>query len=121
MATTRPPGRWDGFRLSLRIAGTLLVVVAVGVAWSAWSTRDPVPAAAASRYADSIAVVPLDNRTDDPALDGLGQSIADEVIRHLSTSPLKVIDTYSVVSLWDERLGMTRLLDTLEACWPSVA
>ena len=114
MATTRPPGRWDGFRLSLRIAGMLLVVAAMGLAWSAWSSRDPVPAAAASRYVDSIAVMPLDDRTGDPALAGLGQSLADEVIKHLARVPeVKVIGSYSVVSLWDEQLGLTRLMDTL--------
>jgi TolB-like protein len=102
----------------VRIAGALLVVAAIGLAYSAWSSRDPAPAAAApsaSRYVDSIAVMPFTNRTGDPALEGLGQSIADEVNRHLAAvSEVKVIARYSVVSLWNSGLGFARLMDSLQ-------
>jgi serine/threonine-protein kinase len=118
VAAKSPPGRWDFLGLSVRIAGALLVVAAIGLAYSAWSSRDPAPAAAApsaSRYVDSIAVMPFTNRTGDPALEGLGQSIADEVNRHLAAvSEVKVIARYSVVSLWNSGLGFARLMDSLQ-------
>ena len=103
------------FRRSLSVAGTLLVVAALGLAYQAWSARDPAPVLAGSVYEDSVAVMPLDDRTGDPAYAHVGQSVADEIISHLAEVPeVKVISTYSVVSLWEQNLGIPKLLDTLD-------
>ena len=113
-ATPRHSPAMTAFGVSLRLAGTLLVVGALGFAWQAWSSQDPTPVLAESRYADSVAVMPFDNRTQDESLEHIGQSVADEIIRHLgSVGALRVTDSYSVVSLWPQNLGTPRLLDTL--------
>jgi eukaryotic-like serine/threonine-protein kinase len=113
-ATTRAGVGWHGLGLSLRLAGTLLVVAALGIAWSAWSSNNPAEVSAADRYEESVAIMPFDNRTGDPTLDRLGQSMADEIIYHLATvSEVRVPDTYSVTVFHAAQLGTTRLLDTL--------
>lgn len=104
----------DPLWLPLRIAGTLLVVAAVGVAVQVWAPSD-VSLLAGARYEASMAVVPFENRTNDPAFDNLGLSLADEIINHLqsSASTVQVIDTYTALSLWRENLGTPRLMDSL--------
>lgn len=107
-------GRKGPLSVAARVAGTLLIVAALGLAWQAW-TGPPPPAVAEAVYQDSVAVMPFQNRTGEPAFDALGQSIADEIISDLATvQGLKVISTYTVQSLWGENLGIPRLLDTLD-------
>jgi len=106
----------SAFAVSLRVAGTLLVVGALGFAWQAWSSRDPQPvsASAAPSNMDSVAVMPFEDRTGRAELSMLGQSVADEVIRHLAgVGGVRVTNSYSVQSLWGQNLGIRRLLDTL--------
>lgn len=107
-------GRWHApFGTSVRIVGTMLVVASVGLVWQAWS-GDPEPVVAGETWMDSVAVMPLENRTGDSSLESLGWSVSDEINGHLATvAPLKVIDSYSVVSLWREDLGIPKLLDSL--------
>jgi tetratricopeptide (TPR) repeat protein len=106
------------FRRSLKIAGTLIVVAALGVAYQTWSPSAPAPASAAASgegtYQDSVAFMPLYNRTGDPDLDYVGASLADEIIGHLAQVPrVKVITTHSVESLRDRDLDMQELMDIL--------
>ncbi len=107
---TATTGRVRSRGLALRVAGGLLVVAALGVAVQVWSTA----ARADGRWEASIAVMPFENRTGEPALDNLGRSMADAVISRLITVPeIRVIDPYTAVSLMKDSLGTPRLLDTL--------
>jgi len=96
--------------MSLRIAAGLLVVAAMGLAVQLWSSS----AAAGGRWEASLAVMPFENRTGDPAYDNLGQSLAEGVIARLTAVPeVRVIDPYTAASLMKDSLGTPRLLDTL--------
>jgi hypothetical protein len=108
--STRLPRDKPSFRIRLRIAAVLLVVAALGLAFQSWSSA----ILADGGWEVSIAVMPFENRTGDPAYDNLGQSLADEVIGRLTTvSEIRVIDPYTAASLIKDSLGTTRLLDTL--------
>ena len=108
--STRLPRDKPSFRIPLRIAAVLLVVAALGLAFQSWSSA----ILADGGWEVSIAVMPFENRTGDPAYDNLGQSLADEVIGRLTTvSEIRVIDPYTAASLMKDSLGTTRLLDTL--------
>jgi tetratricopeptide (TPR) repeat protein len=108
--STRLPRDKPSFRIPLRIAAVLLVVAALGLAFQSWSSA----ILADGGWEVSIAVMPFENRTGDPAYDNLGQSLADEVIGRLTTvSEIRVIDPYTAASLIKDSLGTTRLLDTL--------
>ena len=94
----------------LRLAGALLGVAALGVAIQMWSST----VIAGDPWDASVAVMPFENRTGDPAFDNLGQSLAEEVITRLTTVPeVRVIDPYTAASLMKDSLGTPRLLDTL--------
>jgi eukaryotic-like serine/threonine-protein kinase len=94
----------------LRLAGALLAVAALGVAIQVWSSTG----IAGDPWEASVAVMPFENRTGDPSLDYLGQSLAEEVIARLTTVPeVRVIDPYTAASLMKDSLGTPRLLDTL--------
>ena len=110
-APTRSP-----WALPVRIAGALLVVAALGVAFQVWSSGNPITLLAGDRWETSMAVVPFENRTSDPAYDNLGLSLADEIINYLQStaSSVQVIDTYTALSLWRENLGTPRLMDSLQ-------
>ena len=102
------------FALSIRVAGTLLIVAALGMAVQVWASGDPLSLFATGRWKASLAVMPFENRTSDPSFDNLGQSLADEIINYLTAVPeVRVIDTYTAASLLNDSLGTPRLLDTL--------
>ena len=104
----------SAFGVSVRVAGTLLIVAALGVAVQVWSSGDPLSLLANGRWEASVAVMPFENRTNDGAFDNLGQSLADEIINYLTAVPeVRVIDTYTAASLLNDSLGTPRLLDTL--------
>ena len=104
----------SAFGVSVRVAGTLLIVAALGVAVQVWSSGDPLSVLADGRWEASVAVMPFENRTNDEAFDNLGQSLADEIINYLTAVPeVRVIDTYTAASLLNDSLGTPRLLDTL--------
>jgi hypothetical protein len=50
--------------VSRHLAGVLLVVAAMGVAWNAWSGRDPAIAVAEPPNVVAVAMMPLENRTN---------------------------------------------------------
>jgi serine/threonine-protein kinase len=94
----------------LRLGAALLVVVGLGVAIQLWSSA----VFGGERWEASVAVMPFENRTGDPAFDNLGRSLADEVINRLTAVPeVRVIDPYTAASLMKDSLGTPRLLDTL--------
>jgi serine/threonine-protein kinase len=95
---------------TLRVAGALLVVAALGVAIQLWSSTG----FADGPWQASVAVMPFENRTGDSRFDNLGLSLAEEVITRLTTVPeVRVIDPYTAASLMNDSLGTPRLLDTL--------
>jgi serine/threonine-protein kinase len=97
-------------RLPLQVAGVVIVVVALGVTFQMWSAG----ALAGDGWEASVAVMPFENRTGDPKLESLGQSLAEEVINRLTSVPeVRVIDPYTAASLMKDSLGTPRLLDTL--------
>jgi TolB-like protein/tetratricopeptide (TPR) repeat protein len=84
-----------------------VLTVALGaVLWTVRTTTDP--------WRASLAVMPFENRTGDPAYDNLGRSLAEAVINRLTTVPeVRVIDPYTAASLMNDSLGTPALLDTL--------
>jgi TolB-like protein len=65
-------------------------------------------------YQVSVAVMPFENRTGDPAFENLGRSVSEELVHLLTTVPeLRVIDPYTAASLMRDSLGTPALLDTL--------
>ena len=84
----------------------ILIVVAVQLRTSNMFAGDP--------WRVSVAVMPFENRTGDPAFDNLGRSLAEDVISRLTTVPeIRVIDPYTAASLMNDSLGTPALLDTL--------
>jgi len=109
-ALPTPPTAQRTPRRSLRIAGTVAVVLAVALGIQFWASR----AVAGDRWEASVAIMPFENRTGDADFDNLGRSLADEVINLLTAVPeVRVIDPYTAVSLMNDSLGTPRLLDTL--------
>jgi serine/threonine protein kinase/tetratricopeptide (TPR) repeat protein len=101
--------------ISLRLAGTLLAVGALGFAVQMW-TSGGRSLLGGERWETSMSVVPFENRTGDPELNYLGISLADEIINHLQSAAatVRVIDTYTANSLWKENLGTPALMDSLD-------
>ncbi|NNM31970.1 MAG: hypothetical protein HKO53_02840, partial [Gemmatimonadetes bacterium] len=67
------------------------------------------------RYADSIAVMPIDNFTGRPELDHLGMAITEEIITHLAQlDRLKVISRHSVEALAESGQPARALADSLD-------
>ncbi len=95
--------------LAVRVALGALALLAAGLGLRAWTSGD-----APDPWKVSVAVMPFENRTGDPAFDNLGRSLAEEVISRLTTvSEVRVIDSYTAASLMKDSLGTPRLLDTL--------
>ncbi len=85
-----------------RAAVPILIGCIVLLAWRPWSGSDPLAALAGSGLADSVAVVPVDNRTGDPANDHVAAAITEGIVRHLrAAGDVKVSDPYSVASMVD--------------------
>lgn len=106
--TQKPPPRptpriaW----LLVPVALVSLVALAVQLRSSNVFAGDP--------WRASVAVMPFENRTGDPAFDNLGRSLAEDVINRLTTVPeIRVIDPYTAASLMNDSLGTPALLDTL--------
>ncbi len=107
----RTPGRMRLPPVSVRIAATLLVVAALGVAIQVWS---PV-LSADGPWETSVAVMPFENRTGDETFDLLGRSLSEEISNRLATvSEVRVIDQYTAASIMRDSLGTPRLLDSLD-------
>ena len=96
-------------RISLAVG---IAVVAIGIVWF-FQFRAATPVIhvpTAVEYVDSIAVMPLENYTGNPALQHVGIGIAEEIIMHLARiPPLKVISSHSVQSISDQSLTYPQL------------
>ncbi len=81
--------------------------------WHPWS-RDPLAPFANLRFVDSVAVLPIENRTGDPGLTQLSAGITDEVVGRLKrVGVIKVSDPYSVEALVALQLTARQLADSL--------
>lgn len=91
------------------LGGAAIAVLAVGASFLR-STTSP----GEEPYQVSVAVMPFENRTGDPAFENLGRSVTEELVHLLTTVPeLRVIDPYTAASLMRDSLGTPALLDTL--------
>lgn len=65
-------------------------------------------------YETSVAIMPFENRTGNPAFDYLGPSLAEGVITQLAAVPeIRVLDLYTAASVMRDSLGTPRLHDSL--------
>ncbi len=97
------------------LAGAVIMIVAVTlVLWRPWSQRDPLEAFADISFIDSVAVLPIESRADDPRLQNLSAGITDEIVGRLKRVGLiKVSDPYSVQRLLGLQLTARQLADSL--------
>jgi TolB-like protein len=103
----RGKARW--IRISL---GAAIAIVALAV-WHPWH-RDPLAPFANIRFVDSVAVLPVENRTGRPELQHVCAGITDEIVGRLRRVGLiKVSDPYSVQSLLALGLSARQLADSL--------
>ena len=65
------------------VAAAIVVVGVVLVVWRLWERRDPLAAFADIQFIDSVAVLPIENRTGDPGVQYLCDGIADEIVGRL--------------------------------------
>jgi adenylate cyclase len=98
-----------------RIIVTLGIAASVALNWYQMQTRQPVVLhSSAVTYVDSLAVMPLDNLTGDPAFDHLGIGITEEIITHLARiPPLKVISRHSVQAVAAQNLTTPQIANAL--------
>ena len=101
-------------RLPLAIAAVAVLAV-IGYGWVGFNGPPAAePAAPAFRYVDSIAVMPLHNRTGDSQYDHLGSGITEEIIAHLARiAPLKVISRHSVEAVDRQNLANAEIATAL--------
>jgi TolB-like protein/Flp pilus assembly protein TadD len=94
-AAARRAGTWSAGRLRIPLAAAIgaTVVIGAGLAWKAQS-----------QAIDSIAVLPLQNASGDPAMEYLSDGFTESVIRALSPLPsLKVMSGASVARYKGQR------------------
>jgi TolB-like protein len=101
--------RW--FRLWLVVA-TVIATVALAL-WHPWR-RDTLAPFANIRFVDSVAILPVENRTGEPDLQHVCDGVTDEIVGRLRRIGLiKVSDPYSVQSLLALGLSSRQLADSL--------
>ncbi len=91
----------------------IALAAAVTITWQvARSTTADLPGS--PTYADSVAVLPVENLTGDPDLDLLGNALTYDVIRWLQQIPnLKPSSYLSVTALRDSALSVSEIADEL--------
>ena len=103
------PRRW-----SLQAAVLLVVAVILVAVWRPWHREDPLAAFANLRFIDSVAVLPIENRTGDEVMEHLSAGITDEIVGRLKQlGAIKVSDPYSVERLLALELTASQLADSL--------
>lgn len=101
--------RW--FRISLVV---VIVIATLALAlWHPWRP-DPLASFANIRFVDSVAILPVENRTGKPELQHVCAGITDEIVGRLRRVGLiKISDPYSVQSLLTLGLSAPQLADSL--------
>jgi len=93
----------------LVLAGLFLLV------WWPWGKPDRLAAFSEISFVDSVAVLPIENRTGDEGLDDLCVGINEEIVSHLKrVGTLKIVDPYSVQRLRALDLSPQQLADSLQ-------
>jgi len=80
----------------------ILLACVVLLAWRPWSGRDPLAALADPGFVDSVAVLPVENHTGDPANDHVASALTEGIVQQLQASAqgrIKVSDPFSVQDL----------------------
>ncbi|UCC74652.1 MAG: hypothetical protein JSV86_08920 [Gemmatimonadota bacterium] len=96
------------------IAAPVVLAGAVLVVWHPWRQDDPLAAFANLRFIDSVAVLPIENRTGDPAMEHLCAGVTDEIVARLKRlGSIKASDPYSVERLLALELTARQLADSL--------
>ncbi|MBT8098542.1 MAG: hypothetical protein KJO82_02265 [Gammaproteobacteria bacterium] len=99
----------------IRILATLAALAVIGFVWQQNGDDgiDPVRPIRI-QYIDSVAVLPLENRTGDAAFDHIGVGIAEEITTHLARmAPLKVISHHSAQAVNQQELTTAQLGNAL--------
>lgn len=92
----------------------LILVAVVLLVWRPWRGTDPLAAFASAEFTDSVAVLPIANRTGEPDNDRFTAGIGEDIVRRLQAlGGVKVINPYSVQSLLDMGLTDGQLRDSL--------
>ncbi|MGD2217053.1 MAG: hypothetical protein PVJ64_09860, partial [Gemmatimonadales bacterium] len=68
---------------SLRAAVLLVLAIIIVAVWRPWRRPDPLAAFANLRFIDSVAVMPIENRTGDAVMEHLCAGITDEIVSRL--------------------------------------
>jgi len=98
-----------------RIIFSVAAVAAVVYAWQRNSDNESaVVQPVGIRYIDSVAVMPLENRTGEASFDHVGVGIAAEISTHLAhMAPLKVISHHSARAVSQQNLTPAQLGNAL--------
>jgi TolB-like protein len=92
----------------------LVLAIVLVVVWRPWRRPDPLAAFANLRFIDSVAVLPIENRTGDDVMAHLSAGITDEIVGRLKQlGAIKVSDPYSVERLLALELTARQLADSL--------
>ena len=110
------PPRHGTPRWAQNAIAAMLVLAAAGIAWRSWGGTGVGAPSGESAYVDSVAVMPFQNLTGDPANDHLGVGLADEITEMLAQVPeVKVISRHSVDILGAAVGSIPQLLEELGA------
>ena len=97
-----------------RAAVPILIALVILLIWRPWSAADPLAALAGGGFTDSVAVLPVENRTGDPANDHVAVAITEGVVQYLQgTGRIKVSDPFSVSDLVDAGVVASDLAEVL--------
>ena len=113
-SSTHPQLGWGQAttRWARGVITAFLVVAAAGVAWQAWGGGGVRLAGGPGVYTDSVAVMPFENLTGDPEIDGHG--LADAITGLLTqVEEIKVVAHYSAETLGAGGSSILQLIDDL--------
>jgi serine/threonine-protein kinase len=102
-----------GARWRQAVVGLVVLVAAIAVTWqTASNTTAALPGLAT--YADSVALMPIENMTGDPSLDLLGDAVTYGAIRRLQRVPtLKSSSYLSVHTLAQDAVSVRAMAESL--------
>ena len=103
-----------GWLVPAALLATLALAVSVWLPMKRPPTGAVRPAATTGRYAASVAVLPFDNLSGDPANEYFSEGITEEIIGQLAqVESLKVISRTSVMALKGSSLTLPQIAETL--------
>ena len=82
------PPKADGYRRWAVVGAVLLVLAVAGIAWQRWAPLEPADSIATPALPlpnkPSVAILPFDNLSDDPAQDYFADGLTEDLISNLS-------------------------------------